>query len=108
MAAAVPCLPVQAKDDGRFSNSSPEIRRWFRDLRQPDSGISCCDVADGHEVDYRVRGGTYYVMIEGREYPVPPRKIVRNQGNPTGSGVVFYSMIGSRPLILCFIPDDVF
>jgi hypothetical protein len=57
---------------------------------------------------YRVVKGRYSVKIGGDWYNVPPERIIRDSGNPTGEGVVFYAMIINIPVIFCFVPDDVY
>ncbi len=39
---------------------------------------------------YDVRGGTYWVPIEGQWMQVPERAVIRDQGNPIGEAVVWY------------------
>lgn len=99
---------LEARDHGQHGGTADSVSRWFKSLRSPGSGVSCCDQADGHLTDYRVVKGRYLVKIEGGWYNVPPERIIRDSGNPTGEGVVFYAMIINIPVIFCFVPDDVY
>jgi hypothetical protein len=99
---------LEARDYGQYDRAPDSISRWFKSLRSPGSGVSCCDRADGHLTAYRVVKGRYWVQIQGAWYQVPPERIIRDSGNPTGEGVVFYATIINVPIIFCFVPDDVY
>jgi len=106
---ALACLEGTAHDYGQFAGDPPHIRDWFNSLRIPNSHTSCCGEADGHRTRYEVKDDSYWVPIEGIWYAIPPDTVVRGNGNPTGEGVVFYQIIGGglRPVIICFVPNDV-
>jgi hypothetical protein len=98
---------ARARDRGQFKDTSEQIKGWFKSLRSPKGAVPCCDEADGHRTEYQVRGDRYWVPIEGKWYAIPPEIIVRDRGNPTGEGVVFYYMVGEvAPIFFCFVPDD--
>lgn len=42
--------------DGRYSD-------WFRSLRQPGTGASCCDISDCRSVEYRMTPDGYQALI---------------------------------------------
>lgn len=82
---------------------------------------SCCDMADGRVVDYRIRDGHYEVRFRHPEdidggrpdpgvwYPVPPDNVLHGS-NPTGEGVAWWYpgasvMQGGSP-VRCFVPAD--
>jgi hypothetical protein len=104
---------AQAGDDGQFQDSPEHIKQWFKGLKSK-RGTSCCSEADGHRTKYEVRGDTYWVPIEGKWYPIAPDIVVRNGGNPTEEGIVFYKLTwddaegGNRPMIFCFVPQDIY
>lgn len=94
-----------AHDNGQFTNVSPAVRTWFRDVRSP-SGVPCCDIADGHRTDFQMRKNQYWVPINGTWMPVPPQAVVNNAGNPVGDAVVWYSAYDGRVVIRCFVPGN--
>jgi hypothetical protein len=73
---------------------------WFQSLRQPNTGVSCCSMADCRTVDYRTDGDSYEALIEGRWIIVPREKILQRIDNPTGRAVVCWTpALG----VLCFV-----
>jgi hypothetical protein len=97
------CVPAAAHDDGQFTNVSPAVRTWFRDVKSP-TGVPCCDIADGHRTEFQMRKNEYWVPINGTWTPVPPQAVLNNVGNPVGDAVVWYSIYGGRVMIRCFVP----
>lgn len=73
---------------------------WFRSLKQPGTGMSCCSIADCRQTDVRVRNGQYQALVEGQWQPVPPNVVLRRTDNPTGRAVVCYTPYFG---IMCFI-----
>jgi hypothetical protein len=94
-----------AFDNGQYENVPPDIRAWFKSVTAPN-GVPCCDIADGHRTEYDVRGGTYWVPIDGQWMEVPERAIVRDRGNPVGQAVVWYVHYRGSIIINCFVPAD--
>ena len=90
-------------------NADPELAPWFRSLRQPKSGLSCCDIADCRRVKYRVVNGHFQAFIGGEfarwQNPpnawvdVPETSVFYQHDNPTGEGIACWS--GNA--IICFI-----
>src|SRR4029077_14942855 len=78
-----------AFDNGQYDHVPPDIRAWFKSVIAPN-GVPCCDESDGHRTSYDVRGGAYWVPIEGQWMQVPDRAVIRDQGNPIGEAVVWY------------------
>lgn len=93
-------------DSGQWANTDPDLRAWYESLKRPDvPTMSCCGVADAYFCDgYRMEGGKAVCTItddrpdEPRRRPhvpvgtvieIPPAKLMREGGNPTGHGVVF-------------------
>jgi hypothetical protein len=85
-------------------NADMSLAPWYNSLRQPQSGISCCSVADCRSTDSRIQGDHYEVLIEGEWRSVPPEAVLERSDNPTGHAVVCYTPTRG---ILCFIkaPD---
>ena len=115
------------RDLGQWENNDPAITAWFRALQQPDNGYSCCGDADGYYADEsHVEGdkviavvtddrpdeplGRVHVPI-GTRFVVPPHKVVRKDGNPSGHVIIFLGAINwingaakpeTRP-VLCYV-----
>lgn len=50
---------------------------WFKSLKQPDTGISCCDISDCKRTDASWRAGIWHATAgDGTEVEIPPAKIV--------------------------------
>jgi hypothetical protein len=81
-------------------NADPSLAPWFQSLRQPQSGISCCSIADCHTTDYRSNGDSYQVLIEDKWLTVPAEKVLQRVDNPTGRAVVCWT---PRLGVMCFV-----
>jgi hypothetical protein len=110
---------AQATDNG-WEDTSPQVRRWFQSLMQPDAPmVSCCGEADAYESDEFEIDGDHYVAIitdtrgdtfkngmtrphiePGTRISIPNGKMKWDQGNPTGHGYVF---IGQASQLYCYI-----
>ena len=83
----------------------PDIHAWFKSVIAPNS-VPCWMSSDGHRTSYDVRGGAYWVPIEGQWIQVPDRAVIRDQGNPIGEAVVWYVHHRGSIIISCFVPAD--
>ncbi len=92
--------PAPAHDDGEFAE-------WFRALRDPSSGISCCSPGrDCRAVEeYRASDvpGGYQVRDEGMWVDVPPSKVLQNVDNPTGRAVACFGYVDGRIYVRCLV-----
>lgn len=102
---ALTLTAARAVDRGQFADVPDDIRAWFKSVVSP-SGVPCCDISDGHRTSYEVRGGDYWVPIEGLWWQVPERAVIRDRGNPVGEAVVWYVHHGGGIVISCFVPAD--
>jgi hypothetical protein len=131
-AAAVAAGPLSgsdanARDLGQWKNNDPQVSQWFRALAQPDTypPISCCGEADAYwadKVEIGSHGETIAVVTDDRDdqplmrmhenigsrYVVPPNKITRKDGNPTGHVLIFLGaaewLDGQRQRpVLCYV-----
>ena len=110
VALSVPLILLAATafavDRGQYGDVPEHIRKWFKDARSP-AGVPCCDVSDGYRTDYEVRGGAYWVPINGEWREVPDRAVIRTGGNPTGGAVAFWESHRHQndrpPNIYCFV-----
>jgi hypothetical protein len=97
-------LPTHAKDVGQSGNNgSPELRVWFNSVHNR-GGFKCCVAADGYPVEYQMRSDNHYwVRFKDEWYEVPDEAVVREYGNPTGSGVVWSPkyLVGGRSAASC-------
>lgn len=114
--------PAHARDDGQWEATTPEIRQWYSELKQPDNPrISCCGEADAYYADIVVtRNGIDYAIITdtrddaplgrphvpvGTEIEIPPHKYKWDMGNPTGHRVIFLSSPSAENIrnVYCFV-----
>ena len=94
------------------ADADPNLAPWFRSLRQPNTGISCCDRSDCREVQYRIVNGHYQAFIGGEfsrwQNPpyqwmdVPESSVLHRHDNPTGEGVACWA----GGAIICFIEGN--
>lgn len=92
------------------SAASAEENRglWFKSLKQPGTGMSCCDIADCHRSDAEWRGGSsgqWWAVVQGRWTPVPREKELDNKASIDGDAYICSSQYpSSSPMIYCFVP----
>lgn len=72
---------------------------WFKSLRVPGTGISCCDVADCKRVEAVYDHG-WFIVVDGKRMAVPQRAIVRDQTSYDGAAYACIVNVNIR----CFIP----
>lgn len=92
--------------DGRHGIGHAERHDWYRDLKQPGTGYSCCNGSTSTgEGDCRPTrawlddDGRWWAVIDGRPIPVPPR-VVLDQLAPDGRSHICASKSG---MIYCFL-----
>src|SRR5579864_727794 len=83
-------MPDGSMPDGRWGHGHAENHDWYRTLKQPGTGYSCCNgTADGTEGDcrptraYLTERGTWKALVDGQWQPVPP-SVVLKQLAPDG------------------------
>jgi len=64
MVALIPVAPARAEDRGA----------WFKSLRQPKTGFSCCDISDCRRAEADWRNGQWWAVVDGAWTPIPPEK----------------------------------
>lgn len=87
--------------DGRYSE-------WFRSLKQPGTGTSCCDLSDCRGVSIRVGAEGYEALLTPADFPVaesrwvaiPQDKILQGKDNPLGRAVLCWTPSSG---VLCFV-----
>jgi hypothetical protein len=112
-ALSLAALPLQAGANERGD--------WFKSLRQPQTGKSCCDISHCFRTDADWRSGGWWAELRGHWVPVPSTAIVREATSIDGQAYVCASVMPmgfARPLpaemeieilrdgIFCFVPPD--
>jgi hypothetical protein len=111
--ATVAAVGVRAQDpsgglraEGHYGHGHAENHDWYKELKQPGTGYSCCNgranSADGDcrpTRAYLNDDGMWYALLNGRWVPVPPR-VVLKQLAPDGSSHICASKSG---MIYCFL-----
>ena len=92
--------------DGTRNNGHAENHDWYKGLKQPGTGYSCCNgTANGIEGDCRptraflTDDGTWKALIDGRWLPVPPRVVLQKLAPDSNSHIC----AGKSGMIYCFI-----
>jgi hypothetical protein len=98
--------PSGDRQSGHRSQGHAENHDWYKDLKQPQTGYSCCNgqtsTSDGDcrpTRAYLNDDGMWYALLDGRWVPVPP-KVVLKQLAPDGSSHICASKSG---MIYCFL-----
>ena len=81
-------------------NADMSLAPWFQGLRQPDTGMSCCSIADCRQTDFRTEGSQYDAMVEGEWRGCRRTRSLSGSRNHTGHAVVCYTPGRG---IMCFI-----
>jgi len=91
---------------GQHGQGHAENHDWYKELKQPGTGYSCCNgTANGVEGDcrptraYLQDDGTWKAMVNGRWMPVPPRVVLQRLA-PDGNSHI---CAGKSGMIYCFI-----
>lgn len=79
--------------------------QWYRSLKQPGNGVSCCDRADCREYSSRTSGAHWQVLLDNKWVDVPDSVVLRRD-NPTGRAVACILGSAADPLFLCFVPPS--
>jgi hypothetical protein len=105
-AAAQDIATHQHEADGTRNIGHAENHDWYKGLKQPGTGYSCCNgTVNGVEGDcrptraYLQDDGTWKAMIDGRWMPVPPRVVLQRLA-PDGNSHI---CAGKSGMIYCFI-----
>jgi hypothetical protein len=102
------CAPALARDNGQYSQLSPDIRQWFRDQKNPKTGMICCSEADGNEAQEDIRDGQYWTTwpaVSPVWYPVPDDVVIKAP-NKIGRPVVWIYYERGVVKIRCFVPGS--
>lgn len=64
---------------GVYGLGHDQLHYWYQTLRQPGTGMSCCNNQDCRPTTYRVQGGEVQVELDGEWTTVPQNKILNVQ-----------------------------
>lgn len=91
---------------GQHGQGHAENHDWYKELKQPGTGYSCCNGSvDGIDGDcrptraYLQEDGVWRALIDGRWTPVPPRVVLKSLA-PDGNSHI---CAGKSGMIYCFI-----
>jgi hypothetical protein len=96
----------QSTFDGQWGHGHAENHDWYKDLRQPGTGYSCCNgTVNGIDGDcrptraYQTEDGMWRALVNGQWQPVPPRAVLQRLA-PDGNSHI---CAGKSGMIYCFI-----
>ena len=73
---------------------------WFKSLRQPKTGMSCCDISDCRRTTADWRDGQWWARVEGEWTPIPQEKQLEKVSIDGDA----YVCSGPTRVIYCFVP----
>jgi hypothetical protein len=107
MILSVTCVAAVALPSEQWNEKDSDTRSWWKSVIS-NYGVPCCDISDGHLVDFRVnQDGKYEALIDDEWELVPADAVITKYGNPYDRAAVFYQKPGGggvRLYIRCFIP----
>jgi len=93
VALIVLVFPADAQDRGS----------WFKSLKQPGSGFSCCDISDCKRTEADWRGGQWWAVVSGEWTPIPRDKELDKQSIDGDA----YVCSSPNRRIYCFVRPDI-
>lgn len=85
--------------------SAGEIGDWYKSLKVPGTGVSCCDISDCRRLPddmWRVNEGRFEVLLPFGWVAVPENRVLARPDNPTGRPV----LCASPTIVHCFVPGE--
>lgn len=73
---------------------------WFKSLKQPTTGYSCCDISDCRRTEAEWKKGQWWAKVEGEWTAIPDRKRL-NIASIDGDA---YVCSGPFKVVYCFVP----
>jgi hypothetical protein len=95
--AAFPAIAEETKGD------------WFKSLKQPITGASCCDISDCKRTKAEFKGGQWWADVPGggakdaQVTPIPNEKVLKDKFSFDGEA---YVCSGYDRRIYCFVPPS--
>ncbi|HWT80866.1 MAG TPA: hypothetical protein VN203_09060 [Candidatus Acidoferrum sp.] len=105
MIAIAPLLVWGTLSLQRVHDSGP-LKEWFNGLHSQKG--YCCSNSDGRvlsNVDWIVRDGHYWVLLEGRWTEVPDGAVL-HEPNLAGPTMVWPLYVDGRMVVRCFMPGS--
>jgi hypothetical protein len=96
----LPLLVLALFASAALAHDHGEHADWYRSLKVPGTGSSCCNDRDCIPTDYRIREGLYEVPVGFMWVAVPRSRVLKDVGNPVGRAVV----CRHGETIFCFVP----
>jgi hypothetical protein len=78
---------------------------WFKSLKQPGTGLSCCDIADCTRTEAVWRDGQWWAVVRGQWTPIPRRREVHTR-SIDGEAYICTSQKRLPASIYCFVPPN--
>ena len=101
-------LSAHARDYGQYSERPKYLRDWFKQLKNPQLKLPCCEEADCARTEARTRDDHWEAKApDGSWVAIPSDRIVTDQGNPTGEPILcsFKDWYGDGGwMVFCFVP----
>lgn len=91
---------------------------WFKSLKQPLTGASCCDISDCHLTQSEWKGGAWHAVVAGKWREIPDEVVLKKKVSILEDAVVcnaaeFQAIPGmgssvkvEEPRIYCFVPPN--
>lgn len=96
-------IGAAAAQSGAHGENHAQHHDWYRDLRQPGSGASCCSLQDCRPVRaYIGDDGQWRAIVDGEVVHIPGYAILR-QSAPDGGSHLCMSAWG---IVYCFVPGQ--
>ena len=91
-------MPALAQPPAGADPNSP-LAQWYRSLRSPETGGSCCSEADCRPVDARIAGDRWQIKTDTGWQDVPPERVLHRE-NADGRALA----CRFATMIFCFVP----
>ena len=97
---ALPMPVVAAPPDG--ADPTSPLGTWYRSLKVPGTGQSCCNITDCRPVDSAwIEGDRWRARVGDKVIDIPANSVLRRE-NLDGRGILCRSVWA----ILCFVPPS--
>jgi hypothetical protein len=73
---------------------------WFKSLKQPLTGASCCDISDCRRAEADWKNGQWWADVQGQWTPIPKEKELAKSSIDGDA----YVCSGYGRKIYCFVP----
>lgn len=89
---------------GKVDARAEDRGAWFRSLKMPGSGTSCCDISDCKQTQAKYQDG-WWAVVRGTVRFIPDEIILRNKRSIDGEAYVCASNSGppETATLYCFI-----